>query len=90
MNFSNSALKISLSKSIKLSKLFTASLRDSSVEIREIGSEDDEIAEPGVLSSDKMSKIWVCLSEGFFVLFGGEEPERSFLSNGIGFFEEPG
>ena len=52
MNFSNSALKISLSKSIKLSNLFTASLRDSSVEIREIESEDDEFAEPDVPSSD--------------------------------------
>ena len=66
------------------------SLWDSSVKIREICSEEDENAEQDVHSSDWMSKVGVWISEGFFVLIGGGEPELSLSSSVMGFFEEPG
>ena len=60
------------------------------MEIREICSEDEEITEPDVHSSDWMSKIGVWISEGFFVMICVKQPELSFSSRCIGFFAEPG
>ena len=84
MNFSNSALKSSLSRSTSSSKLFTASLNDWSVEEIEIVSDDTEFDVLAVVYAEWMLKIGVFLSEEVFVMVVEVLP-----SSDIGFMTDP-